>query len=239
MDKTIKILNIVLVALLIIGAPYVYWKLNNMESQNRVDFSRQTEKILRLDAGIKFESKRQQYLLESTKEMLKVNKNLRHDEAYRRSEVNLFFGEKYSVDPNLLLAIENPESGFDKDAVSEAGAIGFTQIYPPTARMLFRILGWEYNRILLFDPDRSTELCALYINILYAEYQNIEQVLAHYNGGYWGAHYYKTKNPRLHPETKEYVPKVLAHYRKYKKKLGRYLDITNEGGFEIIGDNKG
>ena len=42
-------------------------------------------------------------------------------------------GNKYHIDPLLLTAIYHTESRFDNSAVSEAGAMGISQLMPDTA----------------------------------------------------------------------------------------------------------
>ncbi|MEG0914856.1 MAG: lytic transglycosylase domain-containing protein, partial [Christensenellaceae bacterium] len=43
------------------------------------------------------------------------------------------YAQKYDLDPYFVAAIIHTESGYDKDAVSSAGAVGLMQIMPETA----------------------------------------------------------------------------------------------------------
>jgi soluble lytic murein transglycosylase-like protein len=82
------------------------------------------------------------------------------------------------VNPDLAFSLVRVESGFRRSAVSSAGAIGYTQIRPSTAkwldptvqtRDLFEIetnlhLGFRYFRYLLDEYNGDTRLALLAYN---------------------------------------------------------------------------
>ena len=130
----------------------------------------------------------------------------------------------------MLLAIGIVESGFDPDAVSPADARGLYQIWPSTGRMLARVLDWEYNEEMLFDPEKNTELAALYLDILFTAYNDERLVLAEYNGGPLNAGYLRAGGSRAAAETRDYVAKVLdAH-----EGLERRFERGGEMHFELM-----
>jgi len=89
-----------------------------------------------------------------------------------------------SIDPFLLAALIRQESVFDPTVVSPAGAIGLTQIMPPTGRALARRLKLGYRVNYLKRADYNIRLGALHLGDLIASFGgNIEDALAAYNAG--------------------------------------------------------
>jgi soluble lytic murein transglycosylase len=177
-------------------------------------------KVQQVESELSFESRRRQLLLGMRDHILRVNPRVSLGEAYRYAELALRAGEKYpAVDPLLLLAIGTVESRFDPQAVSRANARGLYQIWPATGRLLLRALGWDYDEAALFDPEKNTEAAALYLDILFATYGDPEMVLAEYNGGPLNAGYLRAGVAALAPETRNYVPQVLAQYGRLKERF--------------------
>jgi soluble lytic murein transglycosylase-like protein len=138
-------------------------------------------------------------------------------DAYLYARLALEASEKYpSVDPLLLLAIGTVESGYDPQAKSHVDARGLYQIWPSTGRLLARALGWNYDESTLYDPQKNTESAALYLDILFAAYNDPHMVLAEYNGGPLNAGYYRAAVGALAAETRSYVPRVLDLYARLK-----------------------
>ncbi len=90
-------------------------------------------------------------------------------------------------DPNIALvhAIIKQESGFIVQAESSAGAIGFMQIIPPTAKVLCGELGITYNSYKLKnDPQYNIKLGNYYINQLIKKFNGSKILaIASYNAG--------------------------------------------------------
>lgn len=143
--------------------------------------------------------------------------NLNLQEAYEIAEANMLESERYPhVDPLFHLALQWQESRFNKNAISEAGAIGLNQIMPATGRLLAGFFNMEYNDRLLKDIKISTKFSAKYAEVLYAQYGNFEQVLAGYNGGPYQAYYYLNDKDKLVEETRNYVKVVIDKWSEYK-----------------------
>jgi hypothetical protein len=196
-----------------------------------------------LRAGIQYDSVRQRLLLGMRDEILRVNGSLGLGDAYHYAELLMNETDKYpSVDPLLLLSIGIVESGFDTQARSHANARGLYQIWPATGRMLAGMLDWEYSDEMLFEPERNTEMAALYLDVLFTTYNDLGMVLAEYNGGPINAGYYRAGSHRTTPETADYVPKVLEHYERLCKELpmapGRSFDVlyrdANREGKQLV-----
>ena len=87
------------------------------------------------------------------------------------------------VDPMQVAGLVRQESGFERDAVSRAGAIGLMQLLPKTAKKLARRLKLRYARDRLFDPDYNLRLGTVYFADLRNRLGSTEGALAAYNAG--------------------------------------------------------
>ena len=81
---------------------------------------------------------------------------------------------------------------------------------------------------MLFDPEKNTELAALYLDILFSAYNDERLVLAEYNGGPLNAGYLRAGSTRAAAETRAYVAKVLDAHEGLKRKLERGDEIQLE-----------
>jgi soluble lytic murein transglycosylase len=96
--------------------------------------------------------------------------------------------EKYarerSVDPYLMAALIRQESIFDPGVISSAGAVGLTQIMPPTGRSLARRLKLGYRAAYLKRPEYNIRLGTFNLGNLIAAFDGrVEDALAAYNAG--------------------------------------------------------
>ncbi|MGQ9483825.1 MAG: lytic transglycosylase domain-containing protein [Desulfosoma sp.] len=121
--------------------------------------------------------------------------------------------------PSDLLAVVFVESRFHGHVRSGAGASGFWQLMPKTARTLgLRVDAWVDER---FDPIKATRAAAVYLMDLYERFGSWEMALAAYNAGdgavrqamrqyrcedFWTL----LKKNALPYQTRQFVPKVLA-----------------------------
>ncbi len=112
----------------------------------------------------------------------------------------------YGLESELLHAVIEVESGYNPAALSRKGASGLMQLMPGTAR--------RYGVADAFDPEQNIDGGARYLRDLFQMFDgDVSLVLAAYNAGENAV----TRNQKRVPqfrETLEYIPKVLAHYRK-------------------------
>ena len=138
--------------------------------------------------------------------------------------------EKFEIDEALLYALIKAESGFNKDAVSEAGAKGLTQITPETFEWLQTKTGEKLEENALFEPEVSVYYGACFLDMLSEEFGNTETALAAYHAGRGKVNEWLT-DPRYSPDgetvenipykdTAQYVEKVIKYTENYRKIYG-------------------
>lgn len=116
---------------------------------------------------------------------------------------------RYRIDPNLISAMINQESGGQTNVVSPKGAVGLMQLMPETARH-FRVS----NRN---DPNESIRAGTQYLVELLDHFGgNVRLALAAYNSG-------PARVVRYHgippiPETRSYVQAIEARYLKTRRR---------------------
>jgi len=109
------------------------------------------------------------------------------------------------LDPELIQAVVEVESGYNPDAVSPKGAVGLMQLMPETGKKM----GVKDP----FEPLQNVEGGTLYLQQLLKKYGGrLQLALAAYNAGEKAVDRYKGIPP--FPETQNYVRKVLKKYRK-------------------------
>jgi peptidoglycan DL-endopeptidase CwlO len=108
-------------------------------------------------------------------------------------------GARHGIDPRLLAAVAQVESGFNPNAVSRAGAQGLMQFMPGTATGL---------GIDPLDPAQAVDGAARYLRSQLETFGSVELALAAYNAGPGAV----SRHGGIPPfaETQAYVPKVLA-----------------------------
>ena len=130
-----------------------------------------------------------------------------------------------TVEYPFLLAIIESESKFNDHAVSPAGAVGLGQLMPKTAERMARHAGMKFEPNLLTDPKYNVKLSVQYLSRLGKQFQNYVLVAAAYNGGPGGAIKYQqwiegeAGKDSVHPETVDYVEKVMQRYYAYRGML--------------------
>lgn len=113
------------------------------------------------------------------------------------------------VDPALLRAVITVESGFNRHAVSHAGAVGLMQLLPATAR--------RFGARNVYDPKQNIAAGARYLHhLLHTFDKNVRLALAAYNAGAGAVIQHGYRIPPYR-ETVAYVPRVMTLYREYRK----------------------
>jgi len=117
------------------------------------------------------------------------------------------------VDADLIEAVITAESAFNPLALSSAGALGLMQLMPATAE--------RFGVTDRLDPEQNILGGARYLSFLLNKFDNnLRLAVAAYNAGEGNVMKYskhrKHRN-RIPPfkETTQYVPKVLAYYKRY------------------------
>lgn len=110
---------------------------------------------------------------------------------------------RYQVDPRLVAAVAQTESGGNQKAVSPAGAVGVMQLMPETAA------GLGVNP---YDKRQNIEGGAKYLRQMMDTFGgDVQKAVAAYNAGPQAVKEYNGIPP--YRETQDYVNKVLDIYR--------------------------
>jgi soluble lytic murein transglycosylase len=149
---------------------------------------------------------------------------LRHEDIIRQQAA------RFDIDPALIAAIINQESGFS-DQTSDAGARGLMQITPETGDQIEKLSGGEtfvYDD--LSDPDLNIRYGTFYLRHLLDRFGGNEvAALAAYNAGpenaeAWGGSGLEVEDVEF-PETRAYVEDVLADRESYRHNYADELGL--------------
>ena len=121
--------------------------------------------------------------------------------------------------PRDLIYLSMAESGFQNMARSWAKAVGPWQFMPYTGKRFDLEVGFFLDERR--DPIKATVAASMYLRSLYNEFGSWELAMASYNAGegkmrrairrYRTKNFWKIREGRyLRPETKNYVPKIMA-----------------------------
>ena len=135
------------------------------------------------------------------------------------------YAKQYSDPEELVFAIIKVESNFDPSVVSSAGAMGLMQMLPSTYEWLTTKLGDNYSKDDLYDPETNIRYGTYYLQYLYSRFGTWEKAIIAYN---WGeGNFSEFLNNEGYTEgdydsipvteTKNYVKKVMHHWKKYKE----------------------
>jgi hypothetical protein len=116
-------------------------------------------------------------------------------------------GERYRVDPSLIRAVIQAESGGNPFAVSRAGARGLMQLMPETAA--------ELGVTNSFDPTQNIMGGTSYLSRLLDRYRgDVKLALAAYN---WGMGNLEKRPEAMPRETKNFIAAVEKNQRNPNK----------------------
>ncbi len=99
------------------------------------------------------------------------------------SEIVENVAQEYNLDEPFLYGVIKAESGFNKDAVSEVGAMGLTQIMPDTFKWLKSKTGENLPEESLFEPKVSIKYGGFFLEYLLEEFGNPATAVAAYHAG--------------------------------------------------------
>lgn len=135
----------------------------------------------------------------------------------------------YDLDPALVASVINVESGYNKKAVSNKGAVGLMQIKFSTANYMNNLYGGKTNLTEndLFDASTNINYGCLYLKYLTTKFKNTFTALAAYNAGetivrvWLNDENYSTDKTTLNKipflETENYVKKIKNNLKFYNK----------------------
>jgi hypothetical protein len=116
-------------------------------------------------------------------------------------EIIASMSEAHGVNPLLVRALIQVESGYKPRARSRKGAMGLMQLMPSTAR--------AYNVRNAFEPKANIEAGIKHLKALIDRFDGgVEKALAAYNAGVGAVEKFKGVPP--YRETRTYVSKILA-----------------------------
>jgi soluble lytic murein transglycosylase-like protein len=146
---------------------------------------------------------------EEKKSNVAYDKFSRNKKKYE-STINYYAG-RYRLPKSLLHAVITAESAYDPNAISRAGAVGLMQLMPETAKRY----GVNNRR----NPSANVNGGTRYLSDLLKMFNNnIVLALAAYNAGEGAVKRHGNKVPPYN-ETRNYVKKVIAYYKEYKKAM--------------------
>ncbi|GEM_PF-1528921 len=111
-------------------------------------------------------------------------------------------GERFGLDPQLILTVIEVESGFNAQAESQCGAMGLMQIMPETAKSL--------NLKNPYDPYENIVAGVKYLKRQLDRFGSIDLALAAYNAGPGAVEQHGGIPP--YQETQQYVKIILERY---------------------------
>jgi hypothetical protein len=88
--------------------------------------------------------------------------------------------KKHAIEPEVAFGLVRAESSFRRTVVSHAGAVGYTQLLPSTARWIAP----GTTRAALFNPETNLDVGFRYLRYLKDKYEgNVDLALTAYNRG--------------------------------------------------------
>lgn len=140
----------------------------------------------------------------------------RHTRLSRRDQIAVAEtivseAKRNDLDPGLVLAVIEVESGYYNLAVSHVGAMGLMQLMPATGHELARKHGVAWSGVeSLFDPIVNVKLGTAYLRELSDRFDGDVQIaLAAYN---WGPGRINGFLRRGSPVPTEYIQRVMRSY---------------------------
>jgi soluble lytic murein transglycosylase-like protein len=125
--------------------------------------------------------------------------------------------DRHGLDPLLVAAVIQHESGFLQQARSPAGALGLMQIMPSTGRQLLTGMGRPPPADAhLLDVDLNVELGTCYLSWLVLRFGSLPEALVAYNHGPAAAARLLKDEGRRERLLAGYPRRVLDSYARFK-----------------------
>lgn len=142
------------------------------------------------------------------------------------------YSAEYGIEKELLYAVIKTESSFNPNAVSNADAVGLTQITPETFDWLKTKLGEKNSELSLLDPETSIKYGAFFLSYLLDEFGNTDTAVAAYHAGRGRINgWLEDKN--ISPDGKTLadipIPETAHYVKKVNKALNIYKNLYKEG----------
>lgn len=137
----------------------------------------------------------------------------KHRANTRLNQIIAVVSRETGIEQALIHAIIARESAYKQYAKSHAGAMGYMQLMPGTARYL------GLSQREFYDPYKNIKAGTRYIKEQLVNFDGrLDLALAAYNAGPGNVRKYKGIPP--YKETRKYVPIVMRYYRYFKEKMG-------------------
>lgn len=136
------------------------------------------------------------------------------------------YSAEYGIEPELVYAVIKTESSFNPDAVSDADAVGLTQITPETFEWIKTKLGEENNNSNLHNPETSIKYGAFFLGYLIDEFGNTDTALAAYHAGRGRVNGW-LDDKEISPDGKTLSDIPIPETAHYIKKVNKALNIYN------------
>lgn len=138
----------------------------------------------------------------------RATRKFRSTDRTRFDEHILAASREHGVEVALIHAVISAESGYNPLARSPKGARGLMQLIPET--------GARYGASNLLDPRQNIFAGTKYLRDLIDMFGNdLKLAIAAYNAGEGAVIKYGNIPP--YAETRSYVPKVMAYYKRYRQ----------------------
>ena len=141
--------------------------------------------------------------------MLSQIKETEDEVKHTRQEIDVLldkYSKKFGVEPALVHAVAQVESGKKQSAISKSKAVGVMQLMPSTAK---------YLKVNPYNTEDNIKGGVKYLSILQQRFKDEDKVIASYNAGPTAVDKHDGVPP--YKETQNYVKKV-------KKEKQKYLD---------------
>lgn len=133
------------------------------------------------------------------------------------------YAKENDLDPFLVAAIIRVESNYDPEVSSHANAHGLMQLLPETGEWIATRRGETFDADKIKDPEMNIRYGTYYVRYLLDEFQDIDLMLAAYNGGPANvAKWLTVKEYSKDGKHLDFIP--FEETRNYVKKVTKFRD---------------